>query len=48
MIPVTVTVVVLRLQCSWCRRVLVEGTPGAATSHGICPPCVEKLFEDVA
>jgi hypothetical protein len=46
MIPVTVTV--LRLVCAYCQRVLVEGTPGAHTSHGICPPCVEKLFEDVA
>jgi hypothetical protein len=47
MIPVTVTVTVLRVVCAWCRRVLCEGTPGAATSHACCPRCAEQLFADV-
>jgi len=46
MIPVTVTV--LRLVCAWCQRVLVDGTPGAPTSHSICAPCIDRLFKDVA
>lgn len=26
----------LRIVCSYCKKVLREGTPGARTSHGIC------------
>lgn len=33
----------LRVECSWCRVVLEEGDPGAATSGGICPPCDLKF-----
>jgi hypothetical protein len=34
---------VLRVVCSWCKRALVEGDPGAPTSHGICPDCAPAV-----
>lgn len=35
-------VVVHREVCAWCQAVLVEGTPDAPVSHGICPECLKK------
>ena len=35
--------IILRVVCAWCQRVLSEGTPGAATTHGMCPVCVVKF-----
>lgn len=40
--------VILRVVCAWCLRVLCEGTPGAATSHGMCPSCRGRFVGDVA
>jgi hypothetical protein len=31
--------IMLRSVCSFCAKVLVEGAPGAETSHGCCPAC---------
>jgi hypothetical protein len=28
-----------RIECSWCKQVLEQGTPGAPVSHGICAAC---------
>jgi hypothetical protein len=42
------TALVLRVVCAWCRRVLVEGDPGAKTSHGLCPTCAKRFEQDVA
>jgi len=28
-----------RIVCSWCRRVMESGAPGAPVSHGICALC---------
>lgn len=33
----------LRIICAWCRDVLQRGTPGAPTSHGICPVCLSQI-----
>jgi len=43
---------VLRTVCAWCDRVRGEGgkwrraeegeAPGRATTHGICPECLER------
>lgn len=33
-----------RIVCSWCTRVLEQGSPDAETSHSICPACLEKEF----
>lgn len=33
-----------RQECSWCEAVLVEGPPGASTSHGICVECAKKFL----
>lgn len=38
---------VLRVVCAWCRAVLVPGTPGAPTSHGMCPECVRAMAADL-
>lgn len=32
-------IVVLRIVCAWCTRVMIAGTPGAPVSHGICDRC---------
>ena len=37
-------VTALRRVCSWCQKVMAEGTPGAPTTHGICPDCERKWF----
>lgn len=34
---------VLRVVCSWCKRVMFQGPPGAETTHGICQPCDDKF-----
>ncbi len=32
--------------CAWCGNLISDGTePG---SHGICPVCLRKEFEDIA
>jgi phage FluMu protein Com len=33
-------------QCAWCNKVLGEVEPldNKATTHGICPECVDKYF----
>ena len=33
-----------RRVCAWCQAVLAEGSPGAPTSHGICPACEAALM----
>jgi ribosomal protein S27E len=39
--------VILKLVCAWCTRVLREGTPGAHTSHGMCPGCSARFDQEV-
>jgi hypothetical protein len=34
----------LKTVCSWCKRVLTEGAPGAEISHTICTECQEAFF----
>lgn len=34
----------LRLVCSWCQKVLEQGTPGAEVSHGMCADCEAREF----
>ncbi len=34
----------LTVQCSWCKRVLVDAGSEALVSHGICPECKENLI----
>jgi hypothetical protein len=41
-------VVVLHVVCAWCTRVLVAGSPGALTSHGLCPTCRDRLLDAAA
>jgi hypothetical protein len=41
--PAPAAVEALRVVCAWCKKVLHEGAPGAATSHGICTACAPKL-----
>lgn len=36
--------VVFRIVCAWCGLVLREGTPGARTSHGMCPACEKRML----
>jgi hypothetical protein len=31
-----------RIRCAWCREVIEEFENPEATSHGICPDCIEK------
>lgn len=38
----------MRVVCSWCLRVLVEGDPSQLTSHGCCPACIHKMLGDPA
>lgn len=33
----------LRVVCAWCKKLLQEGAPNAATSHSICPDCLVTL-----
>lgn len=33
----------LRVICAWCKKLLQEGAPNAATSHSICPDCLVTL-----
>ena len=33
----------LHIVCAWCRSVLKAGSPGAATTHGICESCIERF-----
>jgi hypothetical protein len=35
---------VFRVECSWCKRLLAAGPPGALTSHSICPDCTSTYF----
>jgi len=33
--------------CAWCQRVLEHDASGlTADSHGICPPCQDKLLAE--
>jgi hypothetical protein len=34
--------IVLKVVCSYCKRVLFEGTPGAAVSHGLGRCCWDR------
>jgi hypothetical protein len=42
------TAVILHRVCAWCQRVIEQGTPGARTTHVLCPACVEKMLHEVA
>lgn len=36
--------------CAWCGCVLLEGGPDrqdGMVSHGICPPCAEKVLAEM-
>lgn len=35
-----------RVVCAWCADVMVEGDPGATTSHGLCESCEREHFPD--
>jgi len=45
-IPPTPTTAAFKVVCSWCKAVLVEGDPGAPTTHSCCPDCVAKVLDD--
>lgn len=36
----------LRAVCMWCLFVMREGEPGQPTTHGICPKCAGKFFNE--
>jgi len=36
----------MRRVCAGCQLVMDEGTPGAKITHGFCPPCELKQWEE--
>lgn len=35
------------ITCSWCQKVMKEGNPDLAISHGICPSCRERVLREM-
>lgn len=37
------TSIVWRVICAWCRGIMIEGSPHAPVSHGICDRCLDRV-----
>ena len=37
----------LTRQCSWCKRIIEQGEPGALISHTVCDACYAERLKDL-
>ena len=37
----------LTRQCSWCKRIIEQGDPGAPISHSMCEACYAEGLKDL-